>query len=134
MKLPVSWTQIPKNVRIVSGNFAQYVKNNVWVQQEQEEQNEEQEQEQQTSIQEDHIIEGMNNSVVIGILLGVLSFVLNPVGIISILGLVFSIKGNTEIQTTKETGRILSIFGIMAGIVNTAFSFVTYSLLYSIIK
>lgn len=134
MKLPVSWTQIPKNVRIVSGNFAQYVKNNVWVQQEQEEQNKEQEQEQQTSIQEDHIIEGMNNSVVIGILLSVLSFVLNPVGIISILGLVFSIKGNTEIQTTKETGRILSIFGIMAGIVNTAFSFVTYSLLYSIIK
>lgn len=128
MKQKPFWYGIPKTVKGAGDNIADYVKNNAIVQQ-----SDQVEQENQTSIPESYIIDGVNNSAVIGALLSISSLLINLFGIISILGLVFSIKGNTEIQITKDSGRLLTVFGMVIGIINTAFSFVTYSVIYSLL-
>ena len=128
MKQKPFWYGIPKTVKGAGDNIADYMKNNAIVQQ-----SDQVEQENQTSIPESYIIDGVNNSAVIGALLSIFSLLINLFGIISILGLVFSIKGNTEIQITKDSGRLLTVFGMVIGIINTAFSFVTYSVIYSLL-
>lgn len=128
MKQKPFWYEIPKTVKGAGDNIADFVKNSVTIQQ-----SNQKEQENLTSNPETDIIDGVNNSAIIGALLSISSLLFNLFGIVSILGLVFSIKGNTEIHATKDGGRWLTVFGMIIGIVNTAISFITYSVLYSLL-
>ena len=67
--------------------------------------------------------EKQNNSVsgtiIVGFVLGLISWFLNFFGIIGIIAIVFSAIGLSQLSRTNQKGKVLAIIGLVSGIVSS---------------
>lgn len=78
--------------------------------------------------------EKQNNSVsetiIVGFVLGLISWFLDFFGIVGIMAIVFSAIGLSQLSRTNQKGKVLAIIGLVSGIINVICTFAIISILF----
>lgn len=88
----------------------------------------------QSTDQSNNVANKKNNGfAVAGFVLSLVSFVLNPYGIVGALGLIFSIVGLIQIHKNNQGGKGMAIAGIVCSCIGTVLAIILFAVSASIL-
>ena len=74
--------------------------------------------------------DSVSGTIIVGFVLGLISWFLNFFGIIGIIAIVFSAIGLSQLSRTNQKGKVLAIIGLVLGIINVIYAFVIIMTLF----
>ena len=63
--------------------------------------------------------DSVSGAIIVGFVLGLISWFLNFWGIVGIIAIVFSAIGLSQLSRTNQKGKVLAIIGLVSGIVSS---------------
>ena len=74
--------------------------------------------------------DSVSGTIIVGFVLGLISWFLNFWGIVGIIAIVFSAIGLSQLSRTNQKGKVLAIIGLVSGIVNVIYAFIIITTLF----
>ena len=74
--------------------------------------------------------DSISETIIVGFVLGLISWFLNFFGIVGIMAIVFSAIGLSQLSGTNQKGKILAIIGLASGIINVICTFIIMMILF----